>query len=331
MEARRRLLGRREALIALIAAASSSLGALQAAAQVPGKVYRLGYYRRGDPAVATRVMPRGRLHRVMEEELARHGFVVGQNLRVEEVFEAQVEGGRDKAMRELVALKPDVILVRWADRVMHLGRHTRTIPIVFFDVGMLTQRPPNSTGVVSLREEIIEKKLEVVRELLPGIEEVGLVATFGYVRRIQPDYPAAYRDIAARLNLRVVEADLELMDEDLDATLKNLKAKGVRAFIHDGVPVHVASMDALARKHRLVLVGSGGPTQGVASLEVDWDDHMRRACWALVKVLRGARPADVPLDRDRKLILSLNPALARQLDVKIPPALLIRAQRIVEK
>ena len=331
------LRGRRLVLAAL-AASPCWLAIRSSIAQVPGKTYRVGVLR---PVSRPQESASGHLPRPMEEALARHGFKAGMNLRVEEVlfdaFPNEAGSPARLAARKLVAMKPDAIFTIWASNVVALQLETSAIPIVFAltSEGVGTQiyqelrRPGrNATGVVFLHDEMRDKRLEIIRELLPEAKRVAVIARYASLRMFEPSYPRAMDIAANRLGMVVVQGDLQAHGGDIDATLATVLAARPDAIVTDHVLPGVEKVHQFARQHRIAFIGNNAQ-QGVVGIGVDHDDHFRRAGEILARVLVGRRVADIPVDRDTRLIMTVNLAIAQEIGVSVPRSLLVRAENVI--
>ena len=219
---------------------------------------------------------------------------------------------------------------------------TSTIPIIFVNVndveGVLVKslnRPGvNLTGVVIHYNELVEKRLELIRELLPRASKAGFVSDYAEHRRWTPDYPARFRAAARRLGLDLVDADTSAHGGDLDATLKHMLKSRPDAFLGVGAIVTAPDRERqwmeFQRSSRIPYIGDGSKAKGVVSYGADYDDHWRRAWEMVVKMLKGARPEETPVDQDTRFILTADPKGAREIGIEIPASILIRANVLVQ-
>lgn len=328
------------------AAALSACLSGGAVALQPGKPYVIGIF-----SAIGRTPPAPRpLSPDVAKLLARHGFIVGGNVRIEREYgdvppEEFPDFDRSNARiraaaQRLLARNPDVILCFGGARI--LKSLTRTTPIIFGNLndveGVLVKslnRPGvNVTGVVIHYNELIEKRLELVRELLPRATKVGFVSDYAEIRRMQPDYPSRFRTAARRLGLELVDADTSAHGGDLDATLKHmLKSRPdafLAAFAIFTAPDRERQWIEFQKSSRIPYIGDGSKAKGVVSYGADYDDHWRRAWELVVKMLKGARPEETPVDQDTRFILTADPKGAREIGIEIPASILIRANVLIQ-
>ncbi|HEX4944820.1 MAG TPA: ABC transporter substrate-binding protein [Usitatibacteraceae bacterium] len=342
--------GRREFLVGafLVTISGASL------AQAPGKVHVIGVLlpwnaapRDGSPPPAPRWL---------DEALARNGFVVGRNVRIETAFgNVRIEREFDErererrdslvavAARKLLALDPDVIFVASAAGIAALQALTKSVPIVFANqvdpvqagfVRELRRPGGNVTGVALLYEELAEKRIELVRQLLPGAKRIALIADFPLARERNRTFPSRLEAAASRLGLLLIRGDVSAHGGDLAATLRHVLESRPDAFMAFGTipsaPDRFEQFLKFEKTHRIPFIGDGAEDgRGVVSYGADYDDHFRRAAEMIVRILRGASPADTPVDRDTRFLLVVDLPLAKQIGIEIPPSILLRADRII--
>ena len=270
------------------------------------------------------------------------GYVEGQNLTIDYHFASERNQTLEATASDLVARAPDVIVVVGVATATPAKRATATIPIVFAPAGdpvrsglvpSLASPGGNLTGVSLYASELNEKRLEVFKETFPNLRRLGALANS---RNLSS---AGYWDdlrVAAehmRMDVRHITANGV---SDLEAKLANATAEGV-----DGLIVITdAEFDAgrnkivqLATEHRLptmyehrAFVEAGG----LMSYGPDIDRLSYRAATYVDKIIKGARPADLPIEQPTTLELVVNLKAARVLGLTIPPTLLARADEVIE-
>ncbi len=272
--------------------------------------------------------------------LRDHGYVEGQNVLVEW---RSAEGRIDRAnalAAELVRLKVDVIVAEFTPAVLAAKNATQTIPIVMAPAGdpvasglvaSLARPGGNITGFSNIAVELSGKRLDLLRELIPGLTRVGLLIhgadplDKAFVDETQT---AAAR---ARIQLHVVGVP---RPEDLDGALTALTKEQVGAVIVQGnLHVPAQQIAQLALQHRLPsisLLPQFAESGGLMSYGASLSDIQRRAASYVDKILKGAKPADLPVERPRAFELVVNRKTARTLGITIPPSVLLQANQVIE-
>jgi putative ABC transport system substrate-binding protein len=320
--------------IRLIVAALALAAVPPPAGAQPGKLPKIGILRQGsspDPLVEA-----------FRQALRDLGYVEGRNVSIEYRW-AEGKTERLPALAaELVRLKVDVIVAGGADSLA-ARRVTATTPIVMpvsvdpVGLGLVASlaRPGgNVTGLASLWDEMPGKWMELLREVLPGLTRVAVLQDPGPTRTILSQVRAS--EAAARslnLHLHVVRV---ARTEDLANAFADVAGKGADALIVLASPflfAHRARVVELAARHRLpvvyhqaeYVVGSGG----LMSYGPDVHDLFRRAAGYVDRILKGAKPADLPIEQPTKFELVINLRTARTLGLGIPESLRSRADQLV--
>jgi putative ABC transport system substrate-binding protein len=314
-------------LIALLAA--------EAHAQQPAKVHQIGYLIYGSPAsVAQRT-------EALRMGLRDLGYVEGKNITM--VFRsAETTNLLPEVAAELVRLKVDVIFATSSTEVEAARQATKTIPIVFAThadperVGHVTSlaRPGgNITGLSLVLTEIVTKELEIMTQALPHMTRIGALLTL-----TAPSHrPASHALDAAAKQLGVQLLTVPVRTpEDLDgafAMMTRERAKGFLAVASPLTRAQRARLAELALKHRLPgMFGTRENVEagGLMSYAPDLVDMTRRAATYIDKILKGARPADLPVEQASKYELVINLKTAKTLGITIAPSVLVRADRLIE-
>ncbi len=307
-----------------------------------GKVYRLAIVATTLPVAEYTADPAVRAFFV---ELQRLGYVEGKNL----VVEGRSALGRPERFPEIAAevvrLNPDVILAG-SNRVLRaLRAATTTIPIVGtslsfpVEYGLATSlaRPgANLTGLTDdAGSEIYAKGLELLRDAVPGISRVANLTTTassnGPVGTLQ-------RDGARRLGVTLIPAlmDGPFQEAQYLEAFQAMTRNGAQAVLIGNIAEHFANrrlIAELAIRHRLPTIAPGREFVGVGSLMaygVSYPDNWRRAATYVDKILKGAKPADLPIEQPTKFELIINLKTAKALGLAIPPSVLARADEIIE-
>jgi len=314
-----------------------SLAALPAFPQVAGRAYRIAILRDG-PSPPAGTPPRSR---ELERILLAHGFSLERNLRIDYLFTENDPDSLPGRIRALVSTNPDLILTAYSWRVKLVLAETKTIPVVFWSAGdpvktgvvrEYAHPGGNATGVAFLYEEAAEKRLELARELLPKARRIALIADFTMMRGLLEGFPADFEFQARRVGWEVVRGDVSANGGSLPATLSAVQKARAEALLVFGVLPGVTDarrvLEAHERRQRIPLIGDT-PGLGVVAFGADERDHYRRAVEVVARILKGARPEDIPVDRDARFELTVNPATAKAIGVTIPPSILVRADRVI--
>ena len=246
--------------------------------------------------------------------------------------------------RELVALKMDVIVTPADLSIAAIKRETQTIPIVMAlssdpvgagFVASLARPGGNITGLSNISPELSGKRVELLREAVPGLSRLALLWN-PEVRGAVLDYKEA---ASAARSLRVEVQSVEVSRaEDLDRAFSTITSWRAQALMLPGInPVGFANraqIVSFAQRNRLPsmfptkeYVDSGGLMSYGPSLV----DLFRRAAGYVDKILKGAKPADLPVQQPTKFELVINLKTAKALGLTIPPSLLLRADQVIER
>ena len=241
---------------------------------------------------------------------------------------------------EFVLLKVDVILTHNTPPVLAAKQATSVIPIVFATAGdpvgtgvvaSLARPGGNVTGLSAGSTDVVGKRLELLREVMPGLRRLAILAS---------DSPHLVQEIgevqrAARtLALEVATFEIRRI-EDIAPAFETLKG-GADALYVISDPVTVSNrvrINTLALGARLPTMHSvREPVEagGLMSYGANWSDMFRRAADYVDKVLRGAKPADIPVEQPTKFDLIINLTTAKVLGLEVPPTLLARADEVIE-
>ena len=310
---------------------------LAARAQQPERMRRIGMLVNGpetDAEVAARIA-------AFRKALQAFGWVFGTNLRVDIRFGVDNEELREKA-KELVGLAPEVVWAVATPSVMALRRVTRTVPIVFVAVtdpvglGIVQNlaRPGGSaTGFLSAEFGFGAKLLELLKEVAPSVQKVIVLTDL--------DNPSAAPQFAAIQTVApLVGVELKLLGTNDSGLIE----RGISDFARAGnggvialrlqeVITHRNLIIKLAAQHRLpaiyplhVFAADGG----LISYGPDVVDASRQAASYVDRILKGEKPADLPVQAPTKYELVVNLKTAKTLGLTIPPAVLARADKVIE-
>jgi len=321
----------------------TGLGAVLAAplaawTQPAGKVWRIGLLGGSSPTTPEAARP----WEALLQGLRELGYVEGQNLAVERRWaEGRAERYQELAA-ELVALKPDVIVAATTPSVSAAKRATSTIPIVMtltgdpVGVGLIASlaRPgANITGMsVQNSPELAGKRLELLTEAFPGVRRVGLL-----VNRALPHRDFIWRDLQrASLAIGVELEPFEVRGpEDFAGGLKTRGSETFQALVVHPDPLafnHRREIAEFGLKKKIpVMAAYGFAGAGcLMSYDTSWPDLFRRSAIYVDRILKGAKPADLPVEQPTKFELIINLKTAKALGLTIPPSLLLRADQVIE-
>ena len=311
---------------------------LAAEAQQPGNVRTIGFF--GPPPSA------GGLVQAFQQGLRDLGYVEGQNIKIEYRYtDVALRGHPDLFPRyaaELVRLKPEVIVVSVTEAALAVKQATSTIPIVTVSVpdpvasGLIASlaRPGgNVTGLSRESRDLIGKNCQLLKEALPDIARVGVLAN-----PTDPLKPAMVADAeeAARslgMQLKVVEASTPTALEGAFTAMHTDKVGAVLVLGGGAFYLNRTRIADLALRHRLPSVFQNREfveAGGLLSYAPSTTANYRRAAFFVDKILKGAKPADLPVEQPTKFELVINLKTAKALGLTIPPSLLQRADQVIE-
>jgi putative ABC transport system substrate-binding protein len=311
-----------------------------AQAQQPKKVYRIAYLSGTDPASDS---PRSGPFRVALREL---GYIEGQNIAIEYRYAEGKRSRLPELAAELVHLKVDTIVVAGGDSVIRPAMNaTKTVPLVLMGQGShpveaghvksLARPGGNVTGITSLTTELGGKRLELLKEAVPRLARVAVLydpGATGFAREVKEDLPVTARA------LRLTVQPWEIRDEGGLERVLNLLSKerpdGLYAPSTGGLmTANQKRIVAFTLKNRVPSVHNGTAAVddgGLMSYAADERERYRLVATYVDKILKGANPAELPVEQPKKFELVINLKTARQIGVTIPPDLLARASRLIK-
>ncbi len=308
-----------------------------ACAQQQAKSARIGFLGFGD-AAAWR--PRVEVLRAGLRDL---GYVEGKNLVIEFRWSRTVEQMREAAA-ELARMNVDVILAPASTEAEAARRATSTIPIVFVGhadpvgvghISSLARPGGNMTGVTILQTDLTAKRLEILKETVPQARRVGVL-----LDRTAPSHrpflqAAETASGKLGLQLRTVDANTTAEYEGAFATMARDRVGAV--LVHASTQTVRGDgprlLAELAQKHRLPTmfgIRDNVAAGGLMSYAPDPNDLWRRAVVYIDKILKGAKPAELPVEQASKYLLVINRKTATALGLTIPPLILARADEVIE-
>ena len=304
-----------------------------AQAQQAGKIFRIGYL---DNSTASSMAG---LLEVFWQEMRKLGWIEGKNIIIEYRF------GERKRLPELAAdlvrLKVDLIVVPGGPSVLAAMKATTTIPIVMTNssdpvgAGMVVSlaRPGgNVTGFSSLNTELNTKRLEILKDAVPKLLRVGL---------LRPPFVSDFqlkelRAAAVALKLKLEEIETQYDAQSLESAFQTVKKKQVKAIMTTSASPFFAERKRiveLAVKYRLPaiyfqkeFVDEGG----LMSYGVDYDDLFRKAAYYVDRILKGTKPADLPVQQATKFEFVISLPAAKRIGYTVPYELLARANQVIK-
>jgi putative ABC transport system substrate-binding protein len=305
---------------------------LTALAQVPGKIYRIGYLSPGDPGLGA-----------FRTGLSQLGWIEGRHYVIDRRFGSNTQEGLRRLAAELVAIDVDVIVTISTPAALAAKEATSTIPIVMsgssdpVENGLVTSlaRPGgNVTGLTNNPGgQFIRKLIQLLKYAAPAVSRVGVLCDS--TNRAEADTFASAQAAATAMGMTAVNGDAHDA-----AAIPEVLAAVVRAGAN-GLYVSPSPLNTSQRKlitdftlaNRLPAIF--GDKQfvsegGLMSYWTDWTDLRRRSAAYVDKILKGAKPADLPVDQPTKLELVINLKTAKALAITIPKELLLRADEVIQ-
>ncbi|MBI4513629.1 MAG: ABC transporter substrate-binding protein [Gemmatimonadetes bacterium] len=322
-------------LAALLLIGVLIVASLVTAGDAQARVYRIGILETTSRSAAAPMLD------AFRSRLRELGYVEGQNV----VFEYRwAEGKAERFPRfaaELVGLNVDVIVTRGAPAALAAKRATSTIPIVMSSSGdpvsiglvqTLARPGGNVTGLTAVVPDLAGKRLELLKEAFPHVSRIGFLWN-----PANPVSKLTFQEAqtgAQRLGLTFEGLPIQ-KPEDLERVLQTAVRARVQALSasNDAIFVHRAAViTEFAAKQRLLAIYASRElveAGGLMSYAVHYPDLYRRAATYVDRILKGARPADLPVEQPTKFELVINLKTAKALGITIPQSLLLRADQVI--
>jgi ABC-type uncharacterized transport system substrate-binding protein len=312
---------------------------LSARGQQPERVRRIGVlvaYAESDPEAQARIA-------AFRQGLRGLGWIEGQNLRMELGWGTGDPDRARASVAELISLAPDLIVAHGTPALTALYRATRTIPVVFVSVidpvgagyvQSLAQPGGNITGFSTFEPEIGGKWLELLKEIAPGLSRVAGV--------LDPDFKGfagvwgAIEKMAPGFGLEVKNLPFQTPTDDLESAVARFAQEP-----GGGLIVLPTALNAVQRNRIFSSAARGNlPAMyafrfyatdgGLMSYGIDTVDLFRRSASYVDRILKGEKPADLPVQAPTKFEMVINLKTARALGLEVPPTLLARADEVIE-
>jgi putative ABC transport system substrate-binding protein len=321
------------ALCAMLFALCSSANAQQA-----GKIFRIGFLDASTAAGSEILLE------AFRQELSKLGWIEGKNITIEYRFAEQKPERLPELAADLVRLKVDLIVVSGLTMALAAKKATTTIPIVMATsadpvgaglIASLARPGGNVTGLSSLPDELGTKRLEILKDAVPKLSRVGLLRPPG-ASTITDFQLKELRPAAVALKLKLEEIDTQLDAKGLESAFQTAKQKQVGAIMTIAVRTFSGERKPiveLAGKYRLPAIYPGKEfvdDGGLMSYGVDYEDLYRRAAGYVDKILKGAKPADLPVQQATKFEFVINLKAAKQIGLTIPARVLERANQVIK-
>ena len=308
---------------------------LTARAQQPSKVSRIGFLRFVSASAHA-----GRVE-ALRAGLRQLGYFEGKNIVIEFRWPERVDQLPEFAA-ELVGMNVDVIFAMSSTEVEAVRQATKTIPIVFAlhadpvglgHVASLARPGGNITGLTIVLTDLVAKELEVLKEAVPQATRIGVL--FSLTAPSHRPAVQAVQTAGEKLGVQLVMVPARTV-EDFEGAFSTMSREHVGGFIVVSAPLtisHRARLAELALKHRLPsMFGSRENVEagGLMSYGANFNDSVRRAATYIDKILKGAKPADLPVEQASKYELVINLKTAKALGLDVPLHLQQRADEVIE-
>jgi putative tryptophan/tyrosine transport system substrate-binding protein len=308
-------------------------------AQQTGKIFRIGFLDSSTAAGSAVLVD------AFRQELSKLGWIEGKNLTIEYRFAAQKNERLPELAAELVRLKADLIVATGNAAPLAAKKATTTIPIVMTNtadpvgaglVASLARPGSNLTGNSGLAPELNTKRLEILKEAVPKLARVGLLRPAVGIASDPGNQLKELRPAALALKLELEEIETQLDSKGLESAFQSAKQNQVGAIMTTPAPRFFAERKRiveLAVKYRLptmypqkAFVDAGG----LMFYGADFGDLYRRVAVYVDKILKGAKPADLPVQQATKFEFVINLKAAKQIGLTIPVNVLERANQVVK-
>ena len=275
--------------------------------------------------------------------LEKLGWTEGSNIRIELRWATTDRDLIERAAGELAAAPPDLIVAQNTPATAAVLQHTRDIPVVFMQasdpvgsgfIASLNRPGGNVTGFIDLEASLAGKWVELLKEIAPRVKKIALL--FNPATATYSDYYLS-RLVAAAHSFEMTAAPAPVRDKleisSIIATLARDPASGLAVMPEASMGVHRLEIVSQADRHRIAAVYPYAyyvRLGGLASYGIDLVDQYGRAATYADRILRGEKPAELPVQQPTKYELAINMKTARALGLEVSPSLLGRADEVIE-
>jgi ABC-type uncharacterized transport system substrate-binding protein len=325
---------RRREVLAILAAAG--LAVPPTTAQEPGKLPRIGFLGNSTAALEADLL------QAFRNGLRELGYVEGRNIAIEQRW---AEGSYDRLpalVAELVAAKVAMIVTAGTPAALAAVAVAPAIPLVMVAVGdpigvglvqSLARPGGNATGLTSISPDLEAKRLHLLRELMPKVSRIAFIWNPGNAYMLRDEREV--RTAAAPLNIRVLALSVRHEDE-FEAAFAAITREGVEAMLVPADRLFLHNREriiAFARRSRLPVISAYRElveAGGLMSFGPSYAVMHRQAARFVDKILKGAKPAELPVEQPARFELVIDLRTAKALGIDIPPSLLARADEVIE-
>jgi ABC-type uncharacterized transport system substrate-binding protein len=309
-----------------------------AEAQQPKKVARIGYVSSTDDPKTP-----GPSIEAFRQGLRDLGYIEGKNILVEYRYAEGMSDRMPSLVAELVQLKVDVVVAAALPAIRAAKQATKTIPIVMVTtqdpvaaglVDSLARPGGNITGLTRLTRDLNGKRLELLKEAVPRISRVGVFVDANMIDR-GPAFKD-YETVARELKIQLQSLEVRGPNPDFEGALQASAKERVSALITitdallNRYPKRIADLAIKNRLPSMYEASGWVEAGGLMSYSANDAENFRRAAIYVDKILKGTKPADLPVEQPTKFELVINLKTAKQIGVTIPQSVLFRADKVIK-
>jgi putative tryptophan/tyrosine transport system substrate-binding protein len=320
--------------MALISAAA--VFPLAARAQTPGRIVKIGTLESGSPSSSPHLLA------AFRQGLRDLGYIEGENVFIERRYGEGKEENSPRLAAELVAFPVDIIFAIGPPQAFAAAKATDKIPIVFVGGGdpvamglvkSLNRPGGNVTGLTFVTVELAPKRMQLLKDIVPATNRVAIVWNPNNpVNRLELNEARATGE---KLGFTILPIEIK-SSEDLEGVFAAMTRARAGAALILSSPVtfpnrvRIAALALKARLPIVVAIRDYTDAGGLLSYGPNYADHCRRAATYVDKILKGAKPADLPVQLPTTYELVINLKTARALGLNVPPSVLARADEVIE-